>query len=330
MDIRISSKAGCEITLLNALPEPLQKFKMPHSQVHSAVCDFGTICFQEVKGDAWSIWRSRYIISEDAELYVRGDSPILVLHTAMKNHFRCDWDGIIAPPEKALQFNLSFTPDFYATGWLKKDQVYDRMDFLLTARMLTDYASAYPQLYHFLKMVELQKPANLARACTLSRRMQALLLEMEEFNCKPGLYIKLLRSRVEIFLFEALEILCTQKPEKETVLTEELKEKAMQARKILESRISDPPSIAKLAQLCLSNSYSIQLAFKKLYSKTIDDYSKELRMDFAKKLLLDTDKDLDWIADEIGYYDAASFSRFFKRAMKTTPGEYRKYARRLH
>ena len=49
-----------------------------------------------------------------------------------------------------------------------------------------------------------------------------------------------------------------------------------------------------------------------------------LKMDYACSLLLDSNKTVSEIAYMLGYKDVAYFSRFFKKKLKMTPGEYRK------
>jgi AraC-like DNA-binding protein len=328
MEVKITSKAGTTIEIINELPDELKKFKMPLSDIQSAVCKFGTMCFQKIKGHEWEAWRSRYIIHEDAELEARAEIPIIELHTARRDHFRYDWEGIPAPAEKALQFNLSYSPHIKNKVWLVGGKVYDSMDFHLSRNMLAEYAEVYPELGEFLNKVDQKKPASLAGTCTLTKKMQSLLADMEEFDCKPGIYIKNMKARLEIFLTEALEVLCTKKPAKKTIITSDLRQKAKQAAKILRERLEDPPSIAELARLCTTNSFSLQAAFKEVFSMNIDDYSKEARIEHAKHLLINTKWDLDSIADDTGYYDGSSLSRYFKRHVGCTPGDFRRFGRK--
>ena len=53
------------------------------------------------------------------------------------------------------------------------------------------------------------------------------------------------------------------------------------------------------------------------------DYIKELRINYAKKLLKETDKAIKGIVEEIGYTDVASFTRTFRQKEGITPGKYR-------
>jgi AraC family transcriptional regulator, transcriptional activator of the genes for pyochelin and ferripyochelin receptors len=325
MELRIESLAGTDIEIQHELPESLQRLRLPMSQATTATCGFGTMVFQQIKGSGWSAWKSRYLISHAATITARSDEAIIELHTAQKNNFIYHWEGIREPALKALQFNLSYTPHINNRAWLAEKHDYETFDFHVSRGMLIDYADAYPEVGSFLEKVDKKQAASLGSESILSGKMQNMLWEMEEFYCRPGIYLQMMEARIEAFIGEALEILCVKKTIKKIIITMDLQEKAMEAKRILDRRLSNPPSIAELAKLCMSNSFSIQAAFKEVFSMNIDDYSKQARMDYAKRLLLDTDWDLDSIADETGYHDGASFSRFFKKRFGCTPGEFRKY-----
>ena len=74
--------------------------------------------------------------------------------------------------------------------------------------------------------------------------------------------------------------------------------------------------------LCMSPSY-LSRYFKEQTNQTITDYVNNLRIEKAKQLLETSDKTLQNITNEIGYYDVSSFIRKFKKEISITPGKYR-------
>jgi len=64
--------------------------------------------------------------------------------------------------------------------------------------------------------------------------------------------------------------------------------------------------------------------FKSKTGKTILEFVTELRINKAKELLMQTDLSLNYIAEEVGYYNVSSFIRRFKQVEGITPGEFRK------
>ncbi|WP_426446744.1 helix-turn-helix domain-containing protein [Paenibacillus sp. S-38] len=65
--------------------------------------------------------------------------------------------------------------------------------------------------------------------------------------------------------------------------------------------------------------------FKEEFGLKFVDYLCSLRMEHAKRLLLETDASLPEISQQVGYTHSISFGRTFKKVVGVTPGDYRKY-----
>ena len=63
--------------------------------------------------------------------------------------------------------------------------------------------------------------------------------------------------------------------------------------------------------------------YKKETGITVSRAINTVRVAAAEKLLLETDKGVGEIADEVGYYYSNAFIRFFKSHTGVTPGQYR-------
>jgi AraC-like DNA-binding protein len=64
--------------------------------------------------------------------------------------------------------------------------------------------------------------------------------------------------------------------------------------------------------------------FKETFGEKFVDYLTSIRIDQAKLLLLNSAYSIQDIADQVGYSNAISFIRTFKRIVGQTPGEFRK------
>lgn len=83
-------------------------------------------------------------------------------------------------------------------------------------------------------------------------------------------------------------------------------------------------SMQRMAEhLSLSSKY-LGTFFKEHTGKTVIEYVNEIRLEKAKKLLRDSNKQIQDIVVEVGFLDASSFIRKFKKETRITPGEYRK------
>ena len=75
----------------------------------------------------------------------------------------------------------------------------------------------------------------------------------------------------------------------------------------------------------ISMKYSLfSLAFKEYTGMNFVNYVKELRVNEAKKLLLETDKRINEISTLIGYENGKHFMRVFKNIYGVSPTEYRR------
>lgn len=95
------------------------------------------------------------------------------------------------------------------------------------------------------------------------------------------------------------------------------------ARKIIEEQYGEDLSLASVAQqVNLSPQY-----FSKIFSETVGvnfvDYLMDVRMKRAQKLVLNTDKKVYEIAEEVGIPNYRYFTALFKKYYGATPKEYK-------
>lgn len=83
-------------------------------------------------------------------------------------------------------------------------------------------------------------------------------------------------------------------------------------------------SLQELADyLQLSNRQTSRL-LKNIYNLTFDQLHRKTRISVAKRLLTETDLELEEIAERIGYSSYPVFSRAFINQEDLTPSDYRK------
>ena len=64
--------------------------------------------------------------------------------------------------------------------------------------------------------------------------------------------------------------------------------------------------------------------FKKVTGQTITEYIKRFRVDRAKELLIDDERSITWIAQEVGFESHSYFDRSFHEITNLTPQEFRR------
>ena len=58
---------------------------------------------------------------------------------------------------------------------------------------------------------------------------------------------------------------------------------------------------------------------------TYSEYLQSIRLEQAKRMLIETDLTISEIAEQTGYHNKGYFYRIFTEKYNMTPGEYRKF-----
>jgi AraC-like DNA-binding protein len=93
-------------------------------------------------------------------------------------------------------------------------------------------------------------------------------------------------------------------------------------RNIIETQISDPPTMAELAKLANASEAKLHNDFKAVYGCTIHDYSQRIRMAEALRKIENSDEPLYSIARGVGYKHPGYFAAIFRNIYGVTPSEY--------
>ncbi|MFD0868334.1 sigma-54 dependent response regulator [Chlamydia abortus] len=95
------------------------------------------------------------------------------------------------------------------------------------------------------------------------------------------------------------------------------------AAQIIHQDLSREITLREVAgEVNLSQSYLSQ-CFRDIVGVSFNEYVRRARIDWAKKLLRDTDKPIYWIATQTGYPNEKYFSRVFKDKTGMLPSAYR-------
>lgn len=92
---------------------------------------------------------------------------------------------------------------------------------------------------------------------------------------------------------------------------------------IIMKNSEDDLATKEIAERAGISVYYLIHQFKKNTGTTITEYKNSLKITYAKKLLLTSDKSITEIAQECGFGSSSYFTKVFTRSEKTTPSEYR-------
>ena len=107
-------------------------------------------------------------------------------------------------------------------------------------------------------------------------------------------------------------------------LTEKDKEKLFQAKDIVSTNYSKPPTLTELSKLIGLNSNKLKKNFKELFGIPVYKYIHEERLNKAYELLCHNEKTVQEAAWEVGYESLSSFSNAFQKKFGSRPNEIKK------
>lgn len=112
-------------------------------------------------------------------------------------------------------------------------------------------------------------------------------------------------------------------PGKQVMLRKQDIEKIKYARNILIENFREPPTIEMLAKKSGINQQKLKKGFKLIYNKTINNYSREKRLEIAAMHLLNG-ASVRESATEVGYSNQSHFATRFKEKYGVLPKDYLK------
>ncbi len=105
--------------------------------------------------------------------------------------------------------------------------------------------------------------------------------------------------------------------ERPNILTDEV-------LKYIDANFTSPVNAAALANHCFYNPAYLGRVFKAVYGKSMNEYIREKRMNYAMEMLTSTSLSVEEICERVGYRSKAQFHKSFKEFYGKTPGEFRK------
>ena len=105
---------------------------------------------------------------------------------------------------------------------------------------------------------------------------------------------------------------------------EELYRRVSIAHDYIRSYFNQPIKLDEVARVaCLSPNHLLK-TYNQIYGRTPHQHISEFRIQKAKQLLSKVEKNMTYIAFELGFQNPVSFSKMFKQHVGISPIEYRK------
>lgn len=99
-----------------------------------------------------------------------------------------------------------------------------------------------------------------------------------------------------------------------------LRDLAIEARRLLDTQLSAPPTAASLARQLGVGETTLRRAFRKAFGRPILQYVREQRLELARRLLLERRWQVSQVAYQVGYANPANFCHAYKAHFGHPPG----------
>lgn len=206
-------------------------------------------------------------------------------------------------PKKMKIFEINFTPDFFK-------------------KFLPDTGH---QFYQFLKNINHQQNTLLSKH-NLKITPQMHLIIQEILGCtRVGIFKKLfLEAKVIELLLLQLEQMNEQSQATPYFLRKADIEKMYAVKEIIENNLDSSYTLIDLSRQVGTNEYTLKKGFKEIFGTTVFGFWHELKMQQAKRMLLEEGLAIHQVADSIGYRNPQHFSTAFKKRFGVLPSFLKK------
>lgn len=254
------------------------------------------------------------------ELHKKTRSMIEINH-CRKGKFECVFDnqlyGYLSEGDLGINsWNIDFKTSGFPLGY------YEGVEVLLDVELAKECA-----LFHILHIdIEaLRRRVNQNKNLFIMRSTQQIehiFSEIYEVNQKTNIdYLRIKVAELLLFLsqvdFEMIQTHNAYYSQKQIECVKHIKEHLVED-------LSQKYDFEKLAMEHHINIYTLRKCFKDIYGKPIYRWYKEYRIQYAAKLLKETNLPIIEIAAQVGYDNPSKFSSSFYQLMGKRPILYRK------
>mgnify|MGYP001459850978 CR=1 FL=1 len=228
-------------------------------------------------------------------------------------------------PLRAGDTNLSFVPPFAGTFDLNDRSRGSAFSIVLSPAYFEGLATRYPKLLgtYYNRMLRDEPFCLRDRHLRITPEMWGVIQRIQRRD--PGQHAGSLFLEAQILELLALQFAQLDQPVQEDgiSLSSSDKERIHAARDVLLRRLTDPPTLAELAELVGTNEYKLKRGFKALFGNSPYAYLLEHKLELARAYLLDTDWTVAEIAYHVGYSDPAHLTHAFRKQYGVPPSEMR-------
>ena len=301
------------------------------SEIHQAeytdyLGNTGYMNYNEVKIDGANIFSGSSKLEQEITIREQHETPTLNMYFSIQG-VSSAWEANSNERYilKDNQHILAFAPAFDGYYALSSPEVRNFGISLYEPFFSRLYATELECLKRFWDKVAAGKPTDLSgSALPITPKQQAVINDMHQCVYTGNMKQLFYESKItELFLLqaeqaEALNGIKSVKIERHNV------DKLYAARQYIQQRMFDPLTLNGIAREAGINEFMLKKGFKELFGMTVFGYLNELKMNYARQMLLESACTVYEVAYTVGYNEPYNFSKAFRKHFGYLPGELRK------
>ncbi|RZK37956.1 MAG: AraC family transcriptional regulator [Pedobacter sp.] len=286
----------------------------------------GDILFEQYPiKDHLSVLTGRYQFREDILINGAGDSSLLEMHFNLSDHAisyknRTAKKGYVAP----MTGNLTFlaAEDNKAKIGFMEDTWYNTFDIHLPLETIMQYEGESKKMDLFLNNIQKNISATLAKDEIRIGAKEFCVIE-DIKNCKYTGLTRRIYLESKVYELLALGLNGLETDLKTIKLSNGDSERIKYVAQVIRENLDTPFTILELARMVNINQTKLKEGFKSIFGNTVFGYLQEIRMNMAKKYLLETKTPVQEISFRLGYQNVSNFSIAFKKTFGYPPTRLR-------
>ena len=98
----------------------------------------------------------------------------------------------------------------------------------------------------------------------------------------------------------------------------------LEIARYMQTHYQEKLSLEELGQVFHMSPKYFSSFFQKHFSRNLTEYVTSIRIECAKKILIESDADMELVSQQAGFSSSSYFIRIFRKSLGLTPGQYRK------
>ncbi len=323
--IRVIPKHTGDLSVTNVVPPELTACKIPCAENQIILAgSSGHFFLQEIKVSQHSIWYNNFLIEQDESFRLVADGPVFVFLLILRNSFFIEGDPPFVFHEG--RYNLVYLPSIDHEIRLKKGRLYTSVIIHFPVDNLLSMARYYTTLDEFIRTAGQDQPVLLRPAPPMiTVKMKHNIENILYCNYNAGIKNAFLDGQLLSILIEVMEQASHHPLAHAVNLTEQETDGIYTVRDELTNHLEKGINVKTLAKKAGMNVSQLKHLFKVFFGVSISEYHITARMKRAVELLTGTNKNVNEIADLVGYASDKTFIREFAKHHKgVTPDKFRK------